>query len=88
MHTLENIIDWVEANIHTQACYDALPQETRDLHIQAINAYNAQMEAQNDWNAECARLDRKEEAAAERARLEAIWDACDRGCSESPSGAW
>lgn len=85
MHTLENIIDWIEANIHTQEDYNALPQETRELHMQA---YNAQMDEQNAWNAECARLDREEEAAAERARLEAIWDACDRGCSESPNGGW
>jgi len=85
MHTLENIIDWIEANIHTPEDYDALPQETRDLHMQA---YNAQMDAQNAWNAECARLDREEEAKAERARLEAIWEASDLGYSESPNGGW
>jgi len=85
MHTLENIIDWIEANIHTQEDYDALPQETRDLHMQA---YNAQMDEQNAWNAECARLDREEEAKAERARLEAIWEASDLGYSESPNGGW
>ena len=35
---MENIIDWIEANIHTQEDYDALPQATRDLYEKAKEA--------------------------------------------------
>ncbi len=80
-HTLNTIIDWIEANIFTQEDYDALPQETRDLHAQAV-------EKEAEWNLECARIDAEIEAEAERARLQAIWDANDAGSSESPSGTW
>ena len=85
MITLENIIDWIEENIHTQEDYDALPQETRDLHMQAIDA---EMDEQIAWARACAELEAQEAEARERARLEAIWEAVDLGSSESPNGGW
>ena len=78
---MENIIDWIEANIHTQEDWDALPQETRDLYEKAQEIENQRQLA---WAAEVAEL----EAEAEKARLQAIWDAADFGSSESPNGGW
>jgi len=86
--TLNNILAYVQNNIHTDKAYAALPQEIRDLHLEACEAYNKQVEEQNAWNSKCARLDRKEEAAAERRRLHAIAQASERGYSESPNGGW
>ena len=80
-----HIIDFIETTIFTQEDYDALPQETRTLYEKAKEAETAELLA---WAGECARLDREEEAAAERARLEAIWEASDLGSSESPNGGW
>ena len=78
---MENIIDWIEANIHTQEDYDALPQATRDLYEEAQEIENKRQLA---WAAEEARQEEQERAA----HLQAIWDAVDNGSSESPSGGW
>jgi len=78
---MENIIDWIEANIHTQEDWDALPQETRDLYEKAKEAEAAELLA---WAAEEERLEEEKR----KARLQAIWDAVDNGCSESPNGGW
>lgn len=82
---MENIIDWIEANIHTQEDYDALPQATRDRYEQAKEDETAELLA---WAEKCAKLEAEEAEAEERARLEAIWKANDLGSSESPSGGW
>jgi len=78
---MENIIDWLEANIHTQEDYDALPQATRDLYEEAQEIENKRQLA---WAAEEARIEEQEREA----RLQAIWDAADFGSSESPNGGW
>ena len=78
---MENIIDWIEANIHTQEDYDALPQATRDLYEEAQEIENKRQLA---WAAEEERLEEQKRAA----RLQAIWDAADFGSSESPKGGW
>ena len=78
---MENIIDWIEANIHTQEDYDALPQATRDLYEKAKEAEAAELLA---WAMEEERLEEEKR----KARLQAIWDAADFGSSESPSGGW
>jgi len=78
---MENIIDWIEANIHTQEDYDALPQATRDLYEEAQEIENKRQLA---WAAEEARIEEQEREA----RLQAIWDAADFGSSESPNGGW
>ena len=83
-YTIGTIIDWIEDNIFTQEDYDALPQATRDLYERALHVENLQQLA---WAAEVAEIER-ETAEAEWKRCQAIWDACDRGSSESPSGAW
>ena len=77
---MENIIDWIEANIHTQEDYDALPQATRDLYEKAQEIENKRQLA---WAAESAQREEEEEA-----RLQAIWEASDLGSSESPNGGW
>jgi len=73
-----HIIDFIETTIFTQEDYDALPQETRTLYEKAKEAETAEL---LEWAKE-------EEAEAERARLEAIWNAVDNGSSESPNGGW
>ena len=83
-HTLDTIIDFINDNIFTQEDYDALPQATRDLFEKAQEIENQRYLA---WAAEFIEIER-ETADAERNRCQAIWDACDRGSSESPSGAW
>jgi hypothetical protein len=82
---MENIIDWIEANIHTQEDYDALPQATRDLYEEAQQIL---WEEQMAWNEKCQREDEERARQAEQSRLQAVWDAVDNGSSESPNGGW
>jgi len=84
-YTLETIIDNVETNIHTQEDYNALSQEIRDLYE---TAKEIQYKRQMSYNELCQREDEERAIQAEQARLQAIWDAVDRGCSESPDGTW
>ena len=83
-YTIDTIIDFINDNIFTQEDYDALPQATRDLFEKAQEIENQRYLA---WAAEIIEIER-ETAEAEWKRCQAIWDACDRGSSESPSGTW
>ena len=80
-----HIIDFVETTINSQEEYDALPKKTRKLYEQAKVIQIAEMVA---WARVCADLEEEREEREQRARIEAIWEACLRGCSETPSRAW
>ena len=80
-----HIIEFIETTIHSQEEYDALPKKTRELYEQAKEIEIAEMEA---WAKACAKLEEERVERDQRARIEAIWEACVRGCSETPSGAW
>ena len=79
-----NIIDFVETTIQTQEEYDALPKKTRKLYEQAKEIQIKEMEA---WANACASLEQERSEREQNARIEAIWEACVRGCSETPR-AW
>ena len=91
-YTLDNIIDHVETlekehyqKTWTPFLYSALSQEIRSLYEEAKQIeYDRQMA----WNLKCQREDEERARRAEQARMRAIWDAVDKGCSSRPNGEW
>ena len=84
-HTLDTILDYVHSIVHTHEQYAQLPQDIRDLYE---DAQQKLWEEQMAWNEKCQREDEERARQAEQARLQAVWDAVDNGCSSSPNGTW
>ena len=80
-----HIIEFIETTIHSQEEYDALPKKTRDQYEQAKEIQIAEELA---WASACAELEIAEFEREQRARIEAIWEAGIRSCSESPNSVW